>query len=310
MKEEFYNMRQGKHESLQKYYERFVSQVDVMNEVKVSVTDEAVVDEARTNGRHFPTDADRAVAKERTLAMRFIRGGNIRFKTYPTELRHSPLNGVNNYPETLTIAYNIMQRREDAGPPTFDNTEAIAFVNAGRDGRTFHDIKCFNCNKKGHYASQCPEGQHGAEEASEGIVFANESNNRRCVPANWVLLDSEANVDLFCNRTMLKNIRRVNKSMTVHWNAGSRVTNMMGDLPGYPRPVWYSPHAIANILSLSNVSNLPRWWVKFDSSDGSGFMVRKEDGSTIMFDRSSGRDGPEGLYRAVLSTWNDISKHC
>jgi hypothetical protein len=33
----------------------------------------------------------------------------------------------------------------------------------------------------------------------------------------------------------------------------------------------------------------------------SGFMVRKEDGSTIMFDRSSRRDGPEGLYRANRS---------
>jgi hypothetical protein len=76
---------------------------------------------------------------------------------------------------------------------------------------------------------------------------------------------------------------------------------MMGDLPGCPRPVWYFPHAIANILSLSNVSNLPRWWVKYDSSNGSGFMVTKEDGSTIMFDRSSGRGGPEGQYRTVLS---------
>jgi hypothetical protein len=33
------------------------------------------------------------VAKEKTLAMRFIRGGSIRFKTYLTELRH-PLNLV------------------------------------------------------------------------------------------------------------------------------------------------------------------------------------------------------------------------
>jgi hypothetical protein len=63
----------------------------------------------------------------------------------------------------------------------------------------------------------------------------------------------------------------------------------------------HSPHTIVNILSSSNVSNLSRWWVKYDSSNGSGFMVRKGDGSTIMFDRSSGRDGPEGLYRAVLS---------
>jgi hypothetical protein len=75
MKEELYHMRQEKHESLQKYYERFMSQVDIMNEVKVSVTDEAMVEEvARANGRHgAPTDIDRAEAKERTLAVRFIQ---------------------------------------------------------------------------------------------------------------------------------------------------------------------------------------------------------------------------------------------
>jgi hypothetical protein len=97
-------MRQGKLESLHKYYKRFICQVDVMNEVKVSVTDEAMVEEvARANGRHgAPTDIDRAEAKERTLAMRFIRGGIIRFKTYLTELLHGALNGMNNYPETLT----------------------------------------------------------------------------------------------------------------------------------------------------------------------------------------------------------------
>jgi hypothetical protein len=87
---------------------------------------------ARANGRHgAPTDIDRAEAKERTLAVRFIRAGSIRFKTYLTELCHGALNGANNYPETLTLAYNKMQRREDAGPPTFDNTESIAVVTAG-----------------------------------------------------------------------------------------------------------------------------------------------------------------------------------
>jgi hypothetical protein len=89
-----------------------------MNEVKVYVTDEAMVEEvARANVRHgAPTDIDRADAKERTLAVRFIQKESIRFKTYLTELRHGALNGVNNYPETLTFAYDIMQRREDAGP--------------------------------------------------------------------------------------------------------------------------------------------------------------------------------------------------
>jgi hypothetical protein len=154
------------------------------------------------------------------------------------------LNGVNNYPTTLAIAYNIMQQREDAkGPDGHENnSDTIAFVTAGRDGRTFKIGQYHKCGDKGHYADQCPkEVKDGGD--NEGTVFTC-TNPGRNIPARWVLLDSEANVDLFCNQTMLKNIRRVNTSMTVHCNAGSRVTNMIGDLPGYPNPVWYSPHAI------------------------------------------------------------------
>ena len=44
VKEEFYSMRQGKYESLQKYYERFKNQVEVMIEVGVTLTDKVLVD--------------------------------------------------------------------------------------------------------------------------------------------------------------------------------------------------------------------------------------------------------------------------
>ena len=84
--------------------------------------------------------------------------------------------------------------------------------------------------------------------------------------------------------------------MTVYCNAGTRVTNLQGDLPGYPHPVWYCPHAIANVLSLSDVSNIPRWRVTYSSVDGNRFVVTKADGSQVVFRNSGGLDGPSGLY--------------
>ena len=306
VKEEFYQMRQGKNESLQRYYERFKNQVAVMREVGVSIVDEALVNQvANSNGRtNAPTDADHDEAMEQTLAIRFIRGANKRFKTYLTELRHAALDGNNNYPETLALAYNIMQRREEATAPVFDGggNEGVAFVTAGRNGRTHAHITCRNCNRVGHFADQCPEGD-GRE---QGMVFACSVDDGAVIPRNWLLLDSQANLDLVCNREMLRNIRRVDSFMTVHCNAGSRRTNLMGDLPGYPRPVWYSPHAIANILSLCNVKNIPRWRVTYDSSNGDEFRVTKDDGKVVKFrcydDLENGGSGPDGLYHCVTTS--------
>jgi len=261
---------------------------------------------ANDNGRGGKAnEIDHAAALDATLATRFIRGANKRFKTYLSELRNSALNGNMDYPENLTQAYNIMQRRSEAAAPVVDgDTEGIAFVTAGRNGRVYHHITCLNCGMIGHYQDQCPEiradteAQAGTE--AEGEVFTSSVDDRHNIPASWILLDSEANVDLICNSKLLRNIRRVNRFLTVHCNAGSRRTNLMGDLPGYPMPVWYSRHAIANILSLCNVKNIPRWRVTYSSSEGDEFRVTKDDGSLVVFGCSDGKDGPSGLYRHIV----------
>ena len=50
----------------------------------------------------------------------------------------------------------------------------------------------------------------------------------------------------------MRNIREVDTSMEIHCNAGTATTNLVGDLPGHG-VVWFHPHGIANILSLSKV---------------------------------------------------------
>ena len=61
---------------------------------------------------------------------------------------------------------------------------------------------------------------------------------------------SHSTVDVFYNARLLQNIRKVNKTIDIHYNAGVGSTDMLGDLPGYGT-VWYHPTGIANILSLS-----------------------------------------------------------
>jgi hypothetical protein len=71
------------------------------------------------------------------------------------------------------------------------------------------------------------------------------------IPSDWILLDNQSTVDVFCNAGFLTNLRVVPTSMRIRTQAGEITTNMMGDLSDYG-PVWYCKEGIANILSLNN----------------------------------------------------------
>jgi hypothetical protein len=106
------------------------------------------------------------------------------------------------------------------------------------------------------------------------------------VPSIWILLDNQSTIDVFYNKAILTNIRRVPTKMRIHCNAGISTTNMVGDLAGYGT-VWYHKNGIANILSLAKVSREHN--VKFDSANGNTFEVNKKDGNgkTMTFNQSS-----------------------
>jgi hypothetical protein len=116
VKESFYGFRQGRYMPLQRYHELFIAQVQVLDEVGVSIADEALIKKiAETNGNvdpngdAVPTDTDQALACKLSLALQFIRGANGNYKSYLTHLRNSHLDGNDYYPKTLHEAYNILQ---------------------------------------------------------------------------------------------------------------------------------------------------------------------------------------------------------
>lgn len=71
----------------------------------------------------------------------------------------------------------------------------------------------------------------------------------------------------------------------IQCNAGTVTTRLVGDLPGYPAPVWFHKQGIANILSLNQVAK--HYHVTYNSDGPTpSFIVTKPDGSMREFHRS------------------------
>ena len=136
------------------------------------------------------------------------------------------------------------------------------------------------------------EGSEQDDEDEQASQFLNfgfcNVTTRRLNLRNMILLDNQSTVDLFCNKRLVLNIRKVQDSMTVKGNGGLLTTNMKADIHNYGE-VWFDPSAITNILSLKNVRE--KYRVTFDSDGGNTFIIHRPDKADLRFDLHG-----DGLY--------------
>ena len=104
-----------------------------------------------------------------------------------------------------------------------------------------------------------------------------------------VLLDSDSSVHLFCNPQLVEGIQPAKEPLEVYTNAGIFRATQMAYVRGSDQdiPVWYSPDAVTNVLSLAQLRKQRR--ITYDSEKEPAFHVHFQNGVTMKF-REHGED--------------------
>ena len=208
------------------------------------------------------------------------------------------------------------------------NPSSLILFLKGTTGTFFAHITCTACSNKGHYKSHCPvvneRGEHldgagtgtlrdspviqealaaarrsrrgnggGGEGQSEvsadgNFPFCFTSNTDQIDP-NWLLLDSESNVSIFRNPSLVTDITKVTngEELVLTSNGGTQDSEKQakfGDMT-----VWFNANSLANILSLSLVAEHFR--VTMDTYVDNSFVVHLNDSIKLKFSCH-----PNGLY--------------
>jgi len=106
----------------------------------------------------------------------------------------------------------------------------------------------------------------------EDIVCSN--HDKAAIPKSWILLDSQSTVDVFSNKKLITNIRESKHILKLHCNAGKSERRLTWIQHSVVLSRWYCQHSITVQCKKA---------ITFDSADGTGFTVHKEDGSTRVF---------------------------
>jgi hypothetical protein len=290
--------------------------------------DFTLIPEKDANGVKRSEVERKDLARDRTLSLLFIRGADpTRYGTLIAELSNWYAMGVDKYPSDLEVAYTLLQnyttpanavekvskKPAPVAPSPAPEVSALTFAQRaaavkvpGSDGVTHENITCFTCQSIGHYASVCPglappdkpAVAKGATTLTQlAIMLAQADRTPVSLDPNWILLDSQSTISVFCNSDFLTNIRDSGRVLRAFTNGGYQDSTLIGDFPNLGE-VWYNEHSIANILSLADVSNVCR--VTMDSAADPAMHVHRLDGSLMTFTRHE-----SGLY--IYNANADIS---
>ena len=135
--------------------------------------------------------------------------------------------------------------------------------------KSLEEVECYVCGELGHYARDCKSRKSAAkavvakstvEKGNDDDEYESDEEDETVYVTTLetvlfakddVLLDSQASVNVFCNRALLNNVKKLNRNVVLNGvqsgAAGVKITQE-GDFNNVGK-VYYSSEATANILS-------------------------------------------------------------
>jgi hypothetical protein len=320
-KRKLFALKQANNQTIQDYHATFVNLVNAIEHFGGTFgTEQALMDysaKALGFGEEYHDEAEKSdeakrASRQRFLATAFIMNSDrIRYGELIRDLANSFVKGRNEYPEDLVSAHKLLveyqtsnksiKKKDNSNDATPSEPTVEGHTFAQIEANRYPNVLCYNCNKKGHYASSCPERSaevtmvhlSEVEERMEAISFV---QMKFQLDHKCLLLDSESTVSVIKWSELVKDITKVNNGgVRAHTNGGHQDSSLRGYSKILPKigQVWFNPESIANIYSLAHVSEHYR--VTMDTAMDNAMIVHLEDGGTLRFGKVA-----NGLYLLKL----------
>ena len=326
----FMLLKQFSNETNEAYHTRFKSMVETL---KIAGGEHILISPEMLGKKLGEATSDELrEEKEKFMAICFIvRSDAERYKVLLQDLKRSANLGRDEYPKTLTEAFDLLVRESgeyDTVRPVSNryrgrggrggrgrqnflfaqqgrggrgndnitysrlNADDTDEIVAGTNGETYPNIVCYGCNFHGHYRTECPYATRtGVVSMHIGYMLTQDDCFE--IPKSWMLLDTCSTCDVSNNPDLVTHIRACNPNevLLAYTNGGSQKFDQLADFRFLPITVHFKKNSMATILSLKTVSEIEGARLTLDTQVNKNITLTLKDGKSFVFSQYK-----NGLY--------------